>query len=190
MDLSDQEVVNLLESGKIVVIPTDTIYGIVGSALNPKTVEKIYQLRKRSSNKPFIILIFSLNDLNHFNIKLSDQQKKFLQKYWPNPLSVVLSCPDKKFKYLHRGENSLAFRVPKNYWLKKLLKQVGPLVAPSANFEGAKPPQTINDAKKYFGDKVSFYLDGGRLESEPSTVVQLKKEGSWKVLRQGKYKFS
>lgn len=179
--------VSLLQSGGIAVIPTDTIYGIVGSALNPKTVEKIYRFRKRATNKPMIILISNLNDLNHFNISLTDTQKEFLQKIWPNPLSVILPIQSEKFKYLHRGTNSLAFRMPKDKKLLELLQQTGSLVAPSANFEGEKPSETIEEAKKYFGDKV-FYVDSGKIDEQPSTLVQLNIDGTYKILRKGIFK--
>ena len=176
-----------LKNGGIGVIPTDTIYGIVGSALNPETVEKIYQLRKRSLDKPFIILIGSVKDLEKFGIQLTEEQGEFLNKHWPNPVSVILPISGEKFKYLHRGTNSLAFRIPKNEKLLDLLKRVGPLVAPSANFEGEKPSETIEEAKKYFGDKV-FYIDGGKLESQPSTLIAFKENAKFNVLREGAYK--
>ncbi len=181
------KLVNLIGSGKITVIPTDTIYGIVGSALNPQTVEKIYQIRKRAKDKPFIILISSLDDLKKFDIKLNIHQRKFLQKNWPNPLSVVLPCPSEKFKYLHRGAFSLAFRMPKDINLLGILKKVGPMVAPSANFEGGEPAETISEAKTNFKDAVSVYVDGGKIKSKPSTIIQLNDNGSWKILRYGKY---
>lgn len=168
------EIVNLLKKGGIGVIPTDTIYGIVGSALNPQTVDKIYALRKRERNKPFIILISSLNDLKKFDVTLTKEQENFLKKIWPNPVSVVL--------------HNLAFRMPKNKKLLELLRAAGPLVAPSANMAGAKPAQTIDEAKKYFGERIDFYLDGGRIESEPSTLIQLKNDGSHNILRQGIFK--
>lgn len=193
LDLNFKElgkISSLLKAGKIGIIPTDTIYGIVGSALNPETVEEIYRLRKRAKNKPMIILIADLKDLTQFNISLTAKQVKFLKRVWPNPLSVVLHVPSKKFKYLHRGTKSLAFRIPKNEGLIKLLEEVGPLVAPSVNIEGEKPAETIDEAKKYFADKVAFYIDGGKIKSQPSTVIQLADDGSWKILRQGSYKIN
>lgn len=182
------EVIDILKNGGIAIIPTDTIYGIVGSALNPQTVEKIYNLRKRAKDKPMIILISSIEDLKKFDIELTNSQKEFLQKHWPNPLSVVLSNKGNRFKYLHRSTYGLAFRMPKDERLLKLLKTVGPLVAPSANIEGEKAAESINEAKKYFGDQISFYLDGGIIQSAPSTLVEFK-EDSIKILRQGSFKF-
>lgn len=167
-------VIDSLKKGKIGVIPTDTIYGIVGSALNKKTVEEIYRLKKRSKNKPFIILISNLNDLKKFDIKLNKTQIDFLKKIWPNPVSVVL--------------HNLAFRIPKDLWLRRLLEKVGPLIAPSANFEGEKVSEIVKQARKYFGDKVSFYIDGGKIQSKASTIIELDQDGKFKVLRQGTYK--
>ncbi len=182
------DIVNILKNGGVGIIPTDTIYGIVGSALNKKAVEKIYQLRKRSLDKPFIILIFSINDLKKFDIKLTQKQEEFLQKIWPNPISVVLSCPNKRFTYLHRAKFSLAFRMPKDKNLLKILKETGPLVAPSANFEGEKPAENILEAKQYFKDQVSFYVDKGEIKSKPSTLLSINGQGTLTVLREGSWK--
>lgn len=183
-----QQIIDLLKKGKIGVMPTDTIYGIVGSALNPQTVGEIYKIRKRDSTKPLIVLISSLDDLKKFDIVLTPQQKDYLKKIWPNPVSVILLCPKDKFVYLHRGKKSLAFRLPKNEGLLQILKEVGPLVAPSANLEKEKPAETIEQAKKYFGEKMAFYLDGGRIQSKPSTIVQLYEDGKRIILRKGSYK--
>lgn len=184
LDLKNtSQIINLLKAGKIGVMPTDTIYGLLGSALNKNTVEEIYSLRSRSINKPMIILISSLDDLKKFDIAITKKQKDFLMKIWLNPISIVLPCPKEKFIYLHRGKNSLAFRMPKGEWLLKILEKSGPLVAPSANTEGGDPAESIDQAKKYFGDKISFYLDKGKVKSKPSKVVRLYEDGSHLVLR-------
>lgn len=181
------QIIKLLKAGKVGVMPTDTIYGIVGSALNPETVEKIYVLRQREKDKPFIILISSLDDLKKFDVSLTKEQKDFLEKNWPSPLSVILAVNVEKLRYLHRGKNSLAFRMPRNRWLLEILKRVGPLVAPSANPAGVKPAETVEEAKRYFGDKVSFYVVTGKLKSKPSTIIQLYEDGARIVLRQGSF---
>jgi len=188
-------IISILLSGGIGVFPTDTLYGVVGSALNKKTIERIYKLRKRDLKKPMIILISSFNDLKIFGIKLNEKQKNILKNLWPGKVSVVLDCPLKKFDYLHRGMKTLALRLPageagfpKDEKLIKILKKTGPVVAPSANIVGDKPAETHKEAKKYFGDKVDFYVDKGKLKSKPSTLIQLSKNGEIKILRQGAVK--
>ncbi len=171
----------LLKEGAVGVIPTDTIYGICGSAFNKKTVEKIYKLRKRNLQKPFIILIGDIDDLKKFGINLKDYQRKFLNTVWlvenkqSKKVSVILECPLEEFAYLHRGTKTIAFRIPKNKELIKILEISGPLVAPSANFEGCNPAKNIKEAKKYFGHEV-FYLNRGNLISKPSRLFDLTKK--------------
>ena len=169
-----KEIVEILKNGGVGVLPTDTLYGLVGSALSKKAVARIYKLRRRNPKKPTIILISSLKDLNFFNIKPNSQLKKILNRFWPGKISIILNCPSKKFLYLHRGAKTLAFRLPNKRDLVNLIKKVGPLVAPSANLEGKPPAKTISQAKKYFGDKVDFYIDAGKLNGLPSTLIQIK----------------
>ena len=185
-------IASILMSGGVGVFPTDTIYGVVGNALNKKTVERIYKLRKRDLKKPMIILVSSFNDLKDFGIKINSKQKNVLKKLWPGKISIVFECPLKKFAYLHRGTKTLALRLPaseagfpKDNNLIKILKKVGPLVATSANIAGQEPAKTFAEAKKYFGEKVDFYVDKGKLKSTHSTLVKLDEKGKIEILRQG-----
>ncbi len=173
-----------LRQGGIVVIPTDTLYGIVTPALNKRSVERLYKVRRRNPAKPFIILISSLADLKKFNIRRDRSTVQLLKSFWPGKVSVILPCETMKLRYLHRGTQTLAFRFPKPRWLRKLVALTGPLVAPSANPEGHKPALTIAQAKKYFRDEVDFYVDGGKKVSKPSTLIAIK-NGKPIVLRAG-----
>lgn len=174
-----------IKKGAVGILPTDTLYGIVGRAESKEAVKKIYNLKDRDSQKPFIILIGSLLDLQKFGIKPDEKTKKFLSQIWPGKISVILPCQDKKFDYLHRRKKSLAFRLPASKKLMALIKKTGPLVAPSANPEGQKPAETIKEAKNYFKQGVDFYVAGGRLPGAPSTVVEIKK-GKISLVREGK----
>src|SRR5262245_22092049 len=137
----------VLREGGVAVMPTDTIYGVVGSALNPETVRRIYALRGRDPGKPCIILIGDVSELEKFSISLSEKEKAILSTYWPEPVSIVFDCKDEAFSYLHRGTSTLAFRVPAPDELRELLIRTGPLVAPSANPEKSSPSKTIAEAK-------------------------------------------
>lgn len=178
-----------LKNGSIGIIPTDTQYGIVTSALKPESVEKIYSLRKRSSEKPMIILISQVTDVLDIGLRPTKEQLNLMQKVWPNPVSLILPVTKTDLIYLHRGKKSLAFRIPAIKWLKELLDISGPLVAPSANFEGEKPATTIDEAKNYFKDQIDFYLDGGELNNPPSTVISLI-NNKYNIIRQGSYKIT
>ncbi|OGM89422.1 threonylcarbamoyl-AMP synthase [Candidatus Wolfebacteria bacterium RBG_13_41_7] len=183
----NKKIIQTLIGGGIGVLATDTLYGLVGSALSKKAVEKIYKVRRRAPKKPLIILINSLADLDLFNIKLDNAARRKLLRFWPGKVSVIFPCSVKKFHYLHRGTKTLAIRLPKKKSLVNLTKKIGPLVAPSANLEGEPPAKTIKEAKKYFGDKIDFYVDSGKVSGRPSTLIKIE-NGKIVVLRKGAVK--
>ncbi|MEK7513183.1 MAG: L-threonylcarbamoyladenylate synthase [Patescibacteria group bacterium] len=170
-----REIVHCLKNGGIGVMPTDTLYGLVGSALRSATVARIYRVRHREPGKPFIVLIASPVDVKKFGVRLPPRTVAVLEKLWPGPVSVILPCPGAKFRYLHRGTRSLAFRVPKPPALRALLRKTGPLVAPSANPAGRPPAATPRAAWNYFGANVDFYVGGGRLSGAPSALIEVKR---------------
>ncbi len=181
------EGIALLKEGKIGVLATDTLYGVVGQALNKETVARIYTVRQRTPEKPMIILISDLGDLLQCGVHLSVNAEAIVNKLWPGEVSIVLPCQNEDFYYLHRGTKTLAFRMPKPIALRKLLVETGPLVAPSANPEGLPPATTIVEAEAYFADQVDFYVDGKKREREASTLIAIE-NNKVKVLRQGAVK--
>ncbi len=175
--MSLEKNIKIIHNGGIGVFPTDTLYGIVGSAFSKTAVERIYKVKGRHKQKPFIILISSINDIKKFGIVLNKTQKEFLNDVWPGPVSVIVPCTTKKFEYLHRDKKSLAFRLPKKKRVVDFVAKTGPLVAPSANPQGMIPAHTIMDAKDYFGSEVDFYVGGGVLDNAPSKIIFLTETG-------------
>jgi len=173
MNKKEIGVAEILSKNGIVILATDTLYGIVGSAFSLSAVDRIFTLKQRAQNKPLIVLIESISELEKFGVTLSKNLISKLNQYWPGPFSISLDVTDDKFKYLHRDTNQIAFRIPDQPKLVEMLKKSGPLVAPSANTEGMPPAKTIAEAKNYFGDGVDFYLDDGLIEGNASTLIRL-----------------
>lgn len=128
-----KKIIQTLNENKIVVMPSDTIYGIFGKALNKEVENKIYNIKGRDSSKPFILLINDIKDLKLFNIDLEKEMENKLRNIWPNKVTVLLKCDDTNFSYLHKGTNKLAFRIPKHKDLLEILAATGPLISTSAN---------------------------------------------------------
>lgn len=160
------ELIQILQNGGVAVMPTDTIYGIVGLALNKKTVERISKIKKRSPEKPFINLIGDWSETKKFGIDAS--QYKIPENTEPTT-------------YIIEG---VSFRIPNVPELRDLLLKTGPLIAPSANPEGLPPAENILEAKEYFGDSVDLYVDGGEISGKASKIIKLNSDGSISVLRE------
>jgi len=183
---SVEETVDLLKKGGIVVAPTDTLYGILADALNPEAVERVYRVKGRTPSKPVIVLIPSVRFLEKFGIKPSKRESSLLQN---KGITVIIDLPrsvSDKFRYLHRGTGSIAFRIPGDLELARLMETTGiPLVAPSANPEGMPPAVDADSALDYFGNAIDGYVRGKSVKNAlPSTIVRVKK-GKPEIVREG-----
>lgn len=180
---SHKKAAKYLKGGKIGIIPTDTIYGISCLTSSRENVEKIYEIKQRDYDKPFIILISSVKDLENFGLSVTKGQKKIFKKHWPGPVSIILDVTDGDFSYLHRGKNSLAFRLPDDNKLMSILKETGPLVSTSANISNNPIINNSNEALQNFDEKLDFMLDIGPLENKNPSRIILVKDGTEKVIR-------
>ncbi len=179
--VTDTGLVSLLKSGAVGVLPTDTVYGLVCRAADPAAAERLYALKNRE-NKPGTIIAGKLQQLIDLGIRA--RYLKAVEGFWPNPLSVVIPCGD-DLAYLHQGQHSLAVRIPADDTLRELLAQTGPLLTSSANLPGEPTATTIAEAKKVFGKKVDFYVDGGPItDHQPSTVIRIV-DDAIEILRPG-----
>lgn len=181
LTLKDAEVAALLKAGKIGVLPTDTIYGVVADASNPAAVEKLYKLKSRDQ-KPGTIVAASIDQL--VGLGIPRRYLTAVEQFWPGPVSVIVPTGT-ELQYLHLGKISLACRVPNDEALRQLLEKTGPLVTSSANTPGKAPAETLKQAEKYFDERVDFYVDGGDLSGRaPSTIIRIV-DDAIEVVRQG-----
>jgi tRNA threonylcarbamoyl adenosine modification protein (Sua5/YciO/YrdC/YwlC family) len=172
----------LAQAGGVVVIPTDTVYGLAARAADPEAVERLYQLKSRD-DKPGTLIAANFDQLETLGLKR--RYLKAVEQFWPGAVSVVIPCADPSLKYLHRGLQSLAVRIPEPADLRELLEATGPLLTSSANHPGEPTATTIDEARTYFGDKIDAYIDAGDLSGrEASTIIRVV-DDAIEVLRQG-----
>ncbi len=180
--VSLRDAAELLSSGLIGVIPTDTVYGVVALASNKDAVNRLYKLKSRQ-NKPGTLLAANVNQLAALGLK--KEELGFASRFWPNPVSIILSASD-DLKYLHQGIGSLAVRIPDDASLREVLES-GPLVSSSANLPGLTPATSIEEAYNYFKDNVDFYVDGGDLSGRVASTIATLENGKLTVIRQGAF---
>ena len=183
-DRFDEHIIELLKTGGVGFMPADTVYGLSCSALDESAVNRIYRIKYRLEGKPFIILVSDIDQLKL--LKIDPREVEPIKQYWPGGLTYICSAP-KTPEWLQRGTKTLAVRLPNHKELKQLIKLVGPIVSTSANLYARKPATSMAEAVKYFGDKLDFYVDVGKIDGLPSTIVRLK-SGKLEVLRKGAVK--
>ena len=146
-----------LASGQIVLLPTDTIYGLHALAGNEAAVGRIAALKGRDEGKRFVIIAASMDQLLEYGAAVPDM----LRSVWPAPLTAVVPHPS----------GSVAVRVPDLAWLRALLDRTGPLVSTSANRSGEPPIRVPAELAWELQQAVDFALDAGPREGKPSTLV-------------------
>lgn len=168
-----------LNNGEVGVMPTDTVYGLVARAADESAVTRMYALKNRDQ-KPGTLIAANTDQLLILGVPQEEIDK--VARYWPNPLSAVLTINGNN--YLHQEVATLAMRVVADPQIRELLEQTGPLITSSANQPGQPPATNIDEAITYFGDNVDFYVDGGKIIAEPSTIIRPSTDGI-EILRQG-----
>lgn len=171
---SRSELAQLLRGGGVAVLRTDTIYGIVAKADSKEAVGRVYAIKGRTPTKSPIVLIARPEDM--FDAIAKDHIG-IIKGLWPGKNSIIFPSVNAP-EWIRRGNDSVAYRVPADDDLRALLKETGPLIAPSANPEGEVPAMNIDEAVSYFGDKVDRYIDGGAVaDNTPSRLFLVTSEG-------------
>ena len=163
----------LLEQGQLVAIPTETVYGLGGNALNTKAVSLIYEVKDRPYFDPLIVHVASLEKAHQYIADIPRQAEQLAQRFWPGPLTLLLSKSDVIPDLVTAGLNRVGLRCPDHPMTLSLLEQLPfPLAAPSANPFGYVSPTTAGHVQEQLGNKIPYILDGGscRIGIE-STIV-------------------
>lgn len=179
--INDPRLAGFLLDGKVGILPTDTLYGLVCAASNKSAVKRLYSIKQRET-KPGTIIAASIDQLTRLGLKA--RYLKPVANYWPGPISVIIPCTF-DLPYLHLGVGSLAARVVNDKKLIALLKKTGPLLTTSANMPGKPEARNIREAKRYFGDKADFYVDGGDYSGRKGSTVIRVVDDVVEVLREG-----
>jgi len=168
-----KEIANVLKNGGIVVMPTDTVYGIAANAFCHDACLEIYRLKGRHYRKPLVIMPRSYLELGKI-AHLNEKTKKIVTKFWPGSLTLILKT-NHLGKILMGGRDNLGVRIPKNSLFKALMKHCAfPLATTSANPSAKPSAKNAQEAIKYFNTKVAVIVDGGPCQiGKESTVVDV-----------------
>lgn len=178
--ITDESVAHALLSGGVVVMRSDTLYGIFARADDEQAVQRVYELKDRNKQKSPIVLISSTAQLYD---EPPEATRHLCEQHWPGPVSIIVPSISSPW-WIERGNKSVAYRLPNYDELRTLVDRTGPLAAPSANPEGEEPARTIQQAIDYFGDAVDVYVDGGEVgDVAASQLLRIDEQGNVERLR-------
>jgi L-threonylcarbamoyladenylate synthase len=178
-----------LDRNELVVLPTDTVYGIAANAFSPKAVEALLNAKGRDRTMPPPVLIPKVETLSALASDLPLVANQLAAAFWPGALTMVLKAQRSLEWDLGETRGTVALRVPDHKITLALLEDVGPLAVSSANLTGKDAAVNVQQAVEHFGDNVAVYLDGGASpKGEASTILDLTqvRDGEpIRVLRKG-----
>ena len=183
--------------GELVVIPTDTVYGVAADAFNPAAVERLLAAKGRERTAPPPVLIASAETLDALAESVPDEVRALVAEFWPGGLTVILPARDSLAWDLGETRGTVALRVPSNRVALELLAETGPLAVSSANLTGQPAAMTAAEAEAMLGESVDVYLDDGPAGASyegfapgtGSTIVDatalVRPTGKLRILRSG-----
>ncbi len=175
-----------LRQGRLVAIPTETVYGLAASALDARAVARIFEVKQRPRFNPLIVHLADVADLLEVVAEVPDSARRLAERFWPGPLTLVLprgkAIPD----IVTAGLATVAVRVPDHELTRALLRRAGlPVAAPSANLFGAVSPTTADHVRRSLGARVDAILDGGPCRVGIESTILGWRDGRPTLLRPG-----
>lgn len=174
-----------LRRGDIVVLPTDTVYGVAADAFATAGTARIFTVKQRERRHPLPVLVRGPKQLAGLVTTVPPAAERLMAAYWPGPLTIVVAADPNLAWDLGESEGTVAVRMPLEEVTLDVIRAVGPLAVTSANRSGQAPATDIGAAQRQLGDDVAVYLDAGpRTDLRPSTIVDLTRREP-RVLREG-----
>jgi tRNA threonylcarbamoyl adenosine modification protein (Sua5/YciO/YrdC/YwlC family) len=151
--------------GELVVIPTDTVYGVAADAFSPAAVQRLLDAKGRGRQSPPPVLVPGIPTLAALAERVPDEVDALVKAFWPGGLTIVLPASPSLVWDLGETKGTVALRMPKDTIALELLSETGPLAVSSANLTGRPAARTAAEAEAMLGDSISVYLDGGEAGS-------------------------
>lgn len=178
-DVLLKNAINVLNEGGVLLLSTDTVFGLAANPFNEEAVAKIYQLKKRPLNMFLPVMVYDLLDLEKLGVEINNNLRKLLSSNLvPGAITFIIGLKNEEEKPLWlKNRKELAFRIPNNAFLLSLLKKFGALLVTSANLHGQTTiPNNIKDILAQLNGKPDLIIDGKKGKEIPSTIINCRTE--------------
>ena len=179
-----KELVDNIEQGNLVIVPTDTVYGISADACNEEAIKKVFIAKKREE-KPLIVMVSSIEMLKRYVKNINEIEQKLIDKYWPNTLTILFEKNDNLSDLVTCGSPLVGIRMPNNKLLLDLMNEINkPIISTSANISGNSVITNTNLIDPELKKHISYVYDDGEKTNIASTLVKVE-NNKIKILREG-----
>lgn len=176
----------LLHAGGLLAVPTETVYGLAADGLNPRAVEKIYEVKGRPAVKPLSLMVSGPDAMDRYCREVPEAARALAEKFWPGPLTIVLKAKETVPSIVLAGGDTVGLRCPDHPLTLALLREAKiPLAAPSANPSGSPSPKTAQEVLAYFDGRIDAVLDGGSCGIGTESTIVSMAQTPYRVLRSG-----
>jgi L-threonylcarbamoyladenylate synthase len=166
--------VSAVKDGRLVVLPTDTVYGVGADAFDPAAVTALLAAKGRGRDMPVPVLVGSWQTIDGLAFAVPEAARELIHAFWPGALSIVVQQAPSLQWDLGEGRGKVMVRMPLHPVAIELLREVGPMAVSSANISGRPPAITADDARSQLGELVGVYLDAGPSQQQAaSTIIDL-----------------
>lgn len=180
------EAAEIIKTGGLVAVPTETVYGLAGNGLDEEAVKQIYEVKGRPQVKPLSLMVPGAEAMDRYCEDVPQGARLLAERFWPGPLTIVLKAKDFIPSIVLAGGDTVGLRCPDHPMTLELLKKAGvPFAAPSANPSGEESPKTAQKVWDYFSGKIEGIIDGGECGiGRESTIISMAQK-PYGILRQG-----
>lgn len=180
------EAAEIIKTGGLVAVPTETVYGLAGNGLDEEAVKQIYEVKGRPQVKPLSLMVPGAEAMDRYCEDVPQGARLLAERFWPGPLTIVLKAKDFIPSIVLAGGDTVGLRCPDHPMTLELLKKAGvPFAAPSANPSGEESPKTAQKVWDYFSGKIEGIIDGGECGiGRESTIISMVQK-PYRILRQG-----
>lgn len=183
--MEEEKIIEELKKGHLVIMPTDTIYGIIGDATDEKVIKKVYDIKERSYEKPLLILVSNEKMLKELVTEIPDRIQQLMNDYWPGPLTILFKKTDNVSPLLTANSEYIAIRIPNDERLIHIMNTLNkPLISTSANISSHEVITNTNQIEPRMREKIDYIVDGGTINKASSTLIKVEND-KIQILRAG-----
>jgi tRNA threonylcarbamoyl adenosine modification protein (Sua5/YciO/YrdC/YwlC family) len=179
------KIVSVVDSGGLVITPTDTVYGIMGDSLDESVIRKVYSVKRRTLSKPLILLMSDVEMIKNYTSDISDVEWDLINHFLPGLVTIILKKNDLVSPLITSNSDYVGIRIPNNSELVEIIKKLGrPVISTSANISDRDVITSVDMISDELLSGIDYVYDGGEINSLSSTIIRVV-DGKLVILRCG-----